>query len=163
MLQFPTSACRESRADLEGRVWAGLSGATASWTVLTGRTRLTAVRMHCPHYWSVISLASGIISTYASVSLAVRFHGTSFVLQIYSSQNQTWLPVCADNWSDQHTKVACRQMGYRRFVAPLLFIASVWWLSRCRFNGASTRPYVAICGEPADGNVHLENGAWLTK
>ncbi|XP_059208093.1 transmembrane protease serine 2-like [Centropristis striata] len=41
-----------------------------------------------------------------------RLHGTNFMLQSYSDANQTWLPVCADNWDDDYGRAVCEQMGY---------------------------------------------------
>ncbi|XP_059208092.1 transmembrane protease serine 2-like [Centropristis striata] len=43
-----------------------------------------------------------------------RLHGTNFMLQSYSDANQTWLPVCADNWGDDYGRAVCEQMGYNR-------------------------------------------------
>lgn len=43
----------------------------------------------------------------------IRLHGTEFLLQSYSSENQAWMPVCAENWTHRHSRVACQQLGYR--------------------------------------------------
>lgn len=49
MSQCITSVFRVNCAELVGSVWVHLSGVTASTTVLTGRTRLIAVRESNPH------------------------------------------------------------------------------------------------------------------
>uniref|UniRef100_A0A3Q2PH13 Transmembrane serine protease 2 n=1 Tax=Fundulus heteroclitus TaxID=8078 RepID=A0A3Q2PH13_FUNHE len=43
-----------------------------------------------------------------------RLQGNNFMLQSYSSNNQAWLPVCAENWDDNYGMSVCEQMGYRR-------------------------------------------------
>lgn len=43
----------------------------------------------------------------------MRLHGTESLLQGYSSENQTWMPVCAESWTHRHSRVACEQLGYR--------------------------------------------------
>ncbi|XP_028321665.1 transmembrane protease serine 2 isoform X1 [Gouania willdenowi] len=43
-----------------------------------------------------------------------RLHGTNSELQSYSSANQRWLPVCADNWDDHDGRTACEHIGYSR-------------------------------------------------
>ncbi|XP_059208094.1 transmembrane protease serine 2-like [Centropristis striata] len=43
-----------------------------------------------------------------------RLNRTNFMLQSYSSANQTWLPVCADDWNNNHGRAVCEQMGYNR-------------------------------------------------
>uniref|UniRef100_A0A8C6TTA2 Transmembrane serine protease 2 n=1 Tax=Neogobius melanostomus TaxID=47308 RepID=A0A8C6TTA2_9GOBI len=43
-----------------------------------------------------------------------RLHGSNFLLESYSSASQEWLPVCADNWNDNHGRAVCAQMGYER-------------------------------------------------
>lgn len=78
------------------------------------KTRLSCCR-------SVISAACWV---FKYVFLPVRLHGTEFLLQSYSPENQGWMPVCAENWTHQHGRAACEQMGYKRFVAPLLVIAT---------------------------------------
>uniref|UniRef100_A0A3Q3F7H5 Transmembrane serine protease 2 n=1 Tax=Labrus bergylta TaxID=56723 RepID=A0A3Q3F7H5_9LABR len=44
----------------------------------------------------------------------VRVHGSSFLLQIYSSQSKNWRTVCSRGWSDLQGKASCRQIGYSR-------------------------------------------------
>ncbi|KAG7222774.1 hypothetical protein INR49_016093 [Caranx melampygus] len=41
-----------------------------------------------------------------------RFHGTSFMLESYSPDSETWVPVCADNWQDNYGRAVCEQIGY---------------------------------------------------
>ncbi|KAM9847020.1 transmembrane protease serine 2 [Aulostomus maculatus] len=43
-----------------------------------------------------------------------RLHGTNFLLESYSSDSQSWMPVCADNWDDNYGRAVCVQMGYKR-------------------------------------------------
>ncbi|XP_072302851.1 transmembrane protease serine 2 [Eucyclogobius newberryi] len=43
-----------------------------------------------------------------------RFRGSSFLLESYSPSSQSWLPVCADDWDDNHGRAVCQQMGYDR-------------------------------------------------
>ncbi|XP_029924952.1 transmembrane protease serine 2 [Myripristis murdjan] len=40
-------------------------------------------------------------------------YGTNLILQSYSSDSQTWKPVCAEGWNDNYGKAACEQMGYK--------------------------------------------------
>ncbi|KAM6987458.1 transmembrane protease serine 2-like [Tautogolabrus adspersus] len=44
----------------------------------------------------------------------VRVRGSSFLLQIYSSQSKNWRTVCSQGWSDLQGKTSCRQIGYSR-------------------------------------------------
>ncbi|XP_042286428.1 transmembrane protease serine 2 isoform X2 [Thunnus maccoyii] len=43
-----------------------------------------------------------------------RLHGTNFVLESYSSDSQSWMPVCAENWDNSYGIAVCEQMGYNR-------------------------------------------------
>ncbi|XP_061819187.1 transmembrane protease serine 2 isoform X2 [Nerophis lumbriciformis] len=43
-----------------------------------------------------------------------RLHGSNFLLESYSSQGQSWMPVCADKWDDDYGKLVCEEMGYER-------------------------------------------------
>ncbi|XP_026228349.1 transmembrane protease serine 2-like [Anabas testudineus] len=43
-----------------------------------------------------------------------RLYGTNFVLQMYSSNNDMWMPVCAENWNNDYGKATCEQIGYSR-------------------------------------------------
>uniref|UniRef100_A0A672YGI6 Transmembrane serine protease 2 n=1 Tax=Sphaeramia orbicularis TaxID=375764 RepID=A0A672YGI6_9TELE len=45
-------------------------------------------------------------------SQCFRLQGTNSLLESYSSVRQTWLPVCADNWDDGHSRAVCQQMGF---------------------------------------------------
>ncbi|XP_061754090.1 transmembrane protease serine 2 isoform X1 [Nerophis ophidion] len=46
-------------------------------------------------------------------SKCFRLHGSNFLLQSYSSQSQSWMPVCADKWDDDYGKLVCEEMGYK--------------------------------------------------
>ncbi|KAM4619777.1 transmembrane protease serine 2 [Polymixia lowei] len=45
-------------------------------------------------------------------SQCFRLHGTNFVLQSFSSDSQTWKPVCAEDWNDNYGRDVCKQIGY---------------------------------------------------
>ncbi|XP_067113408.1 transmembrane protease serine 2 [Osmerus mordax] len=47
-------------------------------------------------------------------SKCFRLHGTNFLLQGYSSESQTWKPVCHDFWNDQYGETTCQQIGYKK-------------------------------------------------
>ncbi|XP_018548149.1 transmembrane protease serine 2 [Lates calcarifer] len=47
-------------------------------------------------------------------SQCFRLYGTNFILQSYSSDSQTWMPVCAENWDNSYGRAVCEQMGYMR-------------------------------------------------
>lgn len=42
----------------------------------------------------------------------VRLHGSSFLLQIYSTQSQDWRSVCSHGWTDQQGRASCQDIGY---------------------------------------------------
>ncbi|XP_042342683.1 transmembrane protease serine 2-like [Plectropomus leopardus] len=42
----------------------------------------------------------------------VRLHGSSFLLQVYSTQSKTWRTVCSHGWTDQQGRASCQQVGY---------------------------------------------------
>ncbi|XP_030008406.1 transmembrane protease serine 2-like [Sphaeramia orbicularis] len=44
----------------------------------------------------------------------VRLHGSSFLLQIYSTQSKTWRTVCAQGWTDVQGRASCQQIGYSK-------------------------------------------------
>ncbi|CAK6965180.1 transmembrane protease serine 2-like [Scomber scombrus] len=44
----------------------------------------------------------------------VRLHGSSFLLQIYSSHTKTWRSVCWRGWTDQRGRASCQHIGYSR-------------------------------------------------
>lgn len=44
----------------------------------------------------------------------VRVHGSTFLLQIYSTKLKGWRTVCSYDWTDQYGKSSCRNMGYSR-------------------------------------------------
>lgn len=47
-------------------------------------------------------------------SQCFRLQGANFLLESYSSASKEWLPVCADDWDDNHGRTVCAQMGYER-------------------------------------------------
>ncbi|XP_070773579.1 transmembrane protease serine 2 [Enoplosus armatus] len=47
-------------------------------------------------------------------SQCFRLHGTNFMLESYSSDSHTWMPVCADNWDNNYGRAVCEQIGYKR-------------------------------------------------
>ncbi|XP_056297903.1 transmembrane protease serine 4a isoform X2 [Pseudoliparis swirei] len=46
-----------------------------------------------------------------NTTFPVRLMTSRQVLQVYS-RGQGWRSVCSDNWSEQNTKTACKQLGY---------------------------------------------------
>ncbi|XP_019720567.1 transmembrane protease serine 2-like [Hippocampus comes] len=42
----------------------------------------------------------------------VRLHGTSFLLQIFSTQTKQWRTVCSHGWTAQLGQASCRDIGY---------------------------------------------------
>lgn len=51
---------------------------------------------------------------YCSLCIAVRLYGTNFILQSYSPDHDTWLPVCAEKWDHDYGRTTCELLGYRR-------------------------------------------------
>nr|XP_008274199.1 PREDICTED: transmembrane protease serine 2 [Stegastes partitus] len=47
-------------------------------------------------------------------SNCVRLHGSSFLLQIYSTQTKDWRSVCSHGWTDQQGRASCQNIGYSR-------------------------------------------------
>ncbi|XP_051814208.1 transmembrane protease serine 2-like, partial [Acanthochromis polyacanthus] len=45
---------------------------------------------------------------------SVRLHGSSFLLQIYSTQTKAWRSVCSHGWTDQQGRASCQSIGYSR-------------------------------------------------
>uniref|UniRef100_A0A3B5APJ8 Transmembrane protease serine 2-like n=1 Tax=Stegastes partitus TaxID=144197 RepID=A0A3B5APJ8_9TELE len=43
-----------------------------------------------------------------------RLHGADFLLQSYSTDRRSWMPVCAENWDDDYGRAVCELIGYRR-------------------------------------------------
>ncbi|XP_019750870.1 transmembrane protease serine 2 [Hippocampus comes] len=43
-----------------------------------------------------------------------RLSGSNFMLESFSSESQSWIPVCGDRWDDNFGKAVCGQMGYKR-------------------------------------------------
>ncbi|XP_058517588.1 transmembrane protease serine 2 [Ochotona princeps] len=43
----------------------------------------------------------------------VRLYGPNFILQVYSSQRNSWYPVCQDGWNENYGRAACQDMGYK--------------------------------------------------
>ncbi|XP_027136507.1 transmembrane protease serine 2 isoform X2 [Larimichthys crocea] len=44
----------------------------------------------------------------------VRMHGSSFLLQIYSTQSKNWRSVCSHGWTEQKGRASCQNIGYSR-------------------------------------------------
>ncbi|XP_061136101.1 transmembrane protease serine 2-like [Syngnathus typhle] len=42
----------------------------------------------------------------------VRIYGSSFLLQIFSTQTKQWRPVCSHGWTAQLGQASCRDIGY---------------------------------------------------
>uniref|UniRef100_A0A3Q3F8K5 Peptidase S1 domain-containing protein n=1 Tax=Labrus bergylta TaxID=56723 RepID=A0A3Q3F8K5_9LABR len=116
-------------------------------------------------------------------SLSVRVHGSSFLLQIYSSQSKNWRTVCSRGWSDLQGKASCSF----KFSLKLLLVQSVTtllcffslvikgrfsWLvyllieATCRWNISSlTAVFVSDCGtgvnsSRASGGQPASLGSW---
>uniref|UniRef100_A0A667Y710 Transmembrane serine protease 2 n=1 Tax=Myripristis murdjan TaxID=586833 RepID=A0A667Y710_9TELE len=53
-------------------------------------------------------------------------YGTNLILQSYSSDSQTWKPVCAEGWNDNYGKAACEQMGYKGCVLASLEVLMIY-------------------------------------
>uniref|UniRef100_A0A3Q1GDL0 Transmembrane serine protease 2 n=1 Tax=Acanthochromis polyacanthus TaxID=80966 RepID=A0A3Q1GDL0_9TELE len=49
----------------------------------------------------------------------VRLHGSSFLLQIYSTQTKAWRSVCSHGWTDQQGRASCQSIGYSRSDAQI--------------------------------------------
>lgn len=47
-------------------------------------------------------------------SQCFRLNGKNSMLESFLSDSQKWVPVCAENWDDNHGQSVCEQMGYRR-------------------------------------------------
>ncbi|XP_076001447.1 transmembrane protease serine 2-like [Genypterus blacodes] len=47
-------------------------------------------------------------------SNCVRLHGSSFLLQIYSSHSKSWKAVCSKGWTDQQGTASCHLFGYSK-------------------------------------------------
>nr|XP_020486823.1 transmembrane protease serine 2-like [Labrus bergylta]XP_020486824.1 transmembrane protease serine 2-like [Labrus bergylta] len=43
-----------------------------------------------------------------------RLRGTNFLLESFSSDNQKWMPVCAENWDNNYGRAVCEHIGYKR-------------------------------------------------
>ncbi|XP_067101828.1 transmembrane protease serine 4a isoform X1 [Osmerus mordax] len=52
-----------------------------------------------------------VSSLTVNTTFPVRLLGNSSVLQVYSS-GPGWMTVCSDDWTQQHTDTACKQLGY---------------------------------------------------
>ncbi|XP_029302754.1 transmembrane protease serine 2-like [Cottoperca gobio] len=44
----------------------------------------------------------------------VRLQGSSFLLQIYSTQSKNWRSVCSHGWTDLQGRASCERVGYSR-------------------------------------------------
>ncbi|XP_013124816.2 transmembrane protease serine 2 [Oreochromis niloticus] len=44
----------------------------------------------------------------------VSLHGSSFLLQIYSTQSKAWRSVCSHGWTEEKGRASCQSIGYSR-------------------------------------------------
>ncbi|KAM4628417.1 transmembrane protease serine 2-like [Polymixia lowei] len=44
----------------------------------------------------------------------LRLYGSSFLLQIYSSESKSWRSVCSHGWTDQQGQTSCQHIGYSK-------------------------------------------------
>uniref|UniRef100_A0A8C4H1M3 Transmembrane serine protease 2 n=1 Tax=Dicentrarchus labrax TaxID=13489 RepID=A0A8C4H1M3_DICLA len=44
----------------------------------------------------------------------VRLHGSTFLLQIYSTQSRNWRTVCSHGWTERQGRASCQNIGYSR-------------------------------------------------
>lgn len=173
VFQYITSVYWVGHAAVVESVWALPSGVTVWRTVLMERMNLSAVRPLNQH--SIFSLTLHISDDFGDWTLIflfrkVRLYGTDFILQSYSSENQAWMPVCAENWNDNHGKSVCEHLGYRRLSSPLF--ASVRWLDCLIFRylmNYGEQMWNQWCafscifsGWPAGGSVRLESWPYLS-
>uniref|UniRef100_A0A672YGH1 Transmembrane serine protease 2 n=1 Tax=Sphaeramia orbicularis TaxID=375764 RepID=A0A672YGH1_9TELE len=110
-------------------------------------------------------------------SQCFRLQGTNSLLESYSSVRQTWLPVCADNWDDGHSRAVCQQMGFNRLFSNLgvrdptwgrlEFLASTFLCVFCLYPHWVLMCLTAECGvtdvQPSSrivGGTEAVNGAW---
>lgn len=108
--------------------------------------------------------------TFIFLSRTVRLHGTDFLLQRFSSENQAWMPVCAENWNINHGRSVCEHMGYKRLSSPLF--VSVRWLDCLIFRyliNYGKQMWYQWCaftrifsGWPAGGSVRLKKCPYLS-
>uniref|UniRef100_A0AAQ6I8K8 Transmembrane serine protease 2 n=1 Tax=Anabas testudineus TaxID=64144 RepID=A0AAQ6I8K8_ANATE len=96
-----------------------------------------------------------------SFCITVRLYGTNFVLQMYSSNNDMWMPVCAENWNNDYGKATCEQIGYSRcrLSSPPLST-----MCKAMFNSF---PPSSVCGQSSSaprtrivGGTAAVKGAW---
>ena len=82
-----------------------------------------ALSGHMPHVHQISLTVNRItiLNYFPNINLCspVRLHGTNFLLQGYSSESQTWKPVCSDFWNDQYGQATCQQIGYKKWVSLL--------------------------------------------
>ncbi len=80
-----------------------------------------------------LPLCTESVNLYCSLCFTVRLHGTNSILESYSSDNQMWLPVCAENWDNNYGRAACEDIGYSRcrFTSFLLFMSPSCRVSHC--------------------------------
>uniref|UniRef100_F6SNU6 Transmembrane protease serine 2 n=1 Tax=Monodelphis domestica TaxID=13616 RepID=F6SNU6_MONDO len=76
----------------------------------------------------------------------VRLYGPKFILQIYSSHNKSWYPVCQDGWNDNYGKIACKDMGYN---------VNSFYSSRGIIDDSGTTSYMKLNLSAGNGNECL--------
>lgn len=45
---------------------------------------------------------------------AVRFASNESLLQVYSSTESQWLPVCSSAWDESFSRKTCQQLGFQK-------------------------------------------------
>ena len=84
--------------------------------------------------------------------LSVRLQGSSFLLQIYSTQGKNWRTVCSLGWTEQQGRASCQQIGYSRWHAPVFH----WTLKPCSsiiWHVKDSRVWMNLLCFPSQGHV----------
>lgn len=102
-----------------GTVLAGAAVAAGLlWKFLPGDSKCSSSEMECGTSGTCISSSlwcDGVSQcpNGEDENRCVRLYGTSFTLQVYSSQRKAWYPVCQDDWNESYGRAACKDMGYK--------------------------------------------------
>ncbi|KAM7399541.1 hypothetical protein PAMP_018807 [Pampus punctatissimus] len=75
----------------------------------------------------------------------VRLHGSSFLLQIYSSQTKSWRTVCSHGWTNQQGRASCQHIGYSSQTCPNNSVVTL----RCTDCGSGVNSSRVSGGRPA--------------